>query len=74
MCISYPGRVIDLDGSIALVATDGRIRRATTLAMPEVGVGDWVVVAAGAIVDRLDEADADEISRLLDVAARSTEG
>jgi hydrogenase assembly chaperone HypC/HupF len=68
MCIGYPGRVIVIDASGAVVATEGRNRRASTLLLPDVAVGDWVTVAAGTIVDRLDPDEAVEIRRLLDTA------
>lgn len=71
MCIAFPGRVIDVDPRGALVESDGRRRRASVLLVPDVAVGDWVAVAAGSIVERLDEADALEIQALLRRAGAS---
>jgi hydrogenase assembly chaperone HypC/HupF len=68
MCISYPGRVVALEGSNAVVDTAGRHRRATTLLVPDAEVGDWVMVGAGSILRRLDAAEAAFIVRTLDVA------
>jgi hydrogenase expression/formation protein HypC len=68
MCIAFPGRVIEVDASGALVETDGRRRRASVFLIPDIAVGDWVAVAAGSIVDRLDEGEAAEIKALLDRA------
>jgi hydrogenase expression/formation protein HypC len=68
MCIAFPGRVIEVDESGALVETDGRRRRASVLLIPDIVVGEWVAVAAGTIVDRLDEREAAEIKALLDRA------
>ena len=65
MCLGFPGRVIELDADGAVVDTDGRRRRATTLYLPDVAVGDWVTVAAGTIVDRLEPTRAAEIQELL---------
>ena len=65
MCLGFPGRVIELDADGAVVETDGRRRRATTLYLPDVVVGDWVTVAAGTIVDRLEQARAAEIQDLI---------
>ena len=65
MCLGFPGRVIELDADGAVVETDGRRRRATTLYLPDVAVGDWVTVAAGTIVDRLEPTRAAEIQDLL---------
>ena len=54
MCLDFPGHVTSRDGDVATVDVDGRLRRASTLLMPDVRVGEWVYVAAGTIVDRLE--------------------
>ena len=58
MCVAFPGRVTAIDAGGATVDTEGRQRRASTLLVPDVAVGDWVFVAAGTIVDRLDPEEA----------------
>jgi hydrogenase assembly chaperone HypC/HupF len=68
MCVTYPGRVVSLDGVEAIVVTEGRERRANTLAVPETAPGDWVIVAAGSVVARLDATEAEEVRRLVRVA------
>ena len=68
MCISFPGQVIGVDASSAVVDSDGRRRRASTLLYPDVAVGDWVAVAAGTIVDRLSATEAAEFQQILDQA------
>jgi hydrogenase expression/formation protein HypC len=68
MCIGFPGQVVDLDAGSAFVETDGRRRRANTLYLPDVAVGDWVIVAAGTIVERIDPDRANEINTLLHAA------
>lgn len=72
MCIEDPGRVVAIDDLGAIVDTAGRRRRASTLLLPDIAVGDWVTVAAGTIVDRLRPEEAAEIQTILDVARRST--
>ena len=62
MCLTAPGRVLALDGATAIVDLDGRRRSAMTLLEPDVAVGDWVVVAGGAILRRLDAVAALEIA------------
>lgn len=69
MCIGFPGRVVHVDATGALVETEGRRRRASTLLRPDISVGDYVVVAAGTIVDRLDPDEAEQIRELLQTAA-----
>jgi len=65
MCMDDPGRVVALDAAGAIVDAAGRRRRASTLLMPDVAVGDWVTVAAGVIVDRLSPREATEIQEIL---------
>ncbi len=72
MCLGFPGRVVDVDAAGALVDVEGRRRRASTLLVPDVAVGDWVYVTAGTIVDRIDPAEAAAIrATLLDAVARA---
>jgi hydrogenase expression/formation protein HypC len=68
MCIAYPGRVIEIDSSGALVETEQRRRRASLLLVPETAVGDWVVVSAGTVLRILDPGEANEIRQMLDTA------
>jgi hydrogenase assembly chaperone HypC/HupF len=68
MCLAFPGRVVDLDVDGAIVETEGRRRRASTLFLPDVAVGDWVTVAGGTIVGRLEPEDAAEIQQILRAA------
>ncbi len=74
MCMSFPGTVIEVDPTGALVETDGRRRRASTLLLPDVCPGDRVVVAAGTIVERLDPSEAAEIDALLRTAIDRQQG
>ncbi len=41
--------------------------------MPEVEVGDWVLVAAGTVLERLDPIEAAEVRALLDLATTPQE-
>lgn len=65
MCVGLPGRVTAVDPLGATVQTMDRARRASTLLLPDVEVGDWVFVVAGTIVERLDPVEAAEISSVL---------
>jgi len=65
MCVAFPGQVTEVDADGATVDTEGRRRRASTLLVPDVAVGDWVFVAAGTIVDRLDPEEAQMIRATL---------
>jgi acetyltransferase-like isoleucine patch superfamily enzyme len=71
--MTYPGEVVALEGSEAVVRTDGRFLRATTLVLPDTAIGDQVLVAAGSIVHRLEPLQAEEIRRLVAIADGSQE-
>ena len=68
MCLTVPAEVIAIDGDEAVVRVDGRLRRASALAVSDLAVGDRVIVAAGSVMARLDADEADEIERLVRVA------
>jgi hydrogenase expression/formation protein HypC len=68
MCVAYPGQVLERSGDMAVVETDHRRRRASLALVPEVAVGDWVIVASGAVLRIVDADEASEIRALLDGA------
>ncbi len=57
-----------MDGSGAMVALDGRIRRASTLLVPDLAVGDQVLIAAGTVIRRLDPIEVADLQALLAIA------
>lgn len=65
MCIGFPGIVVSVDERGAAVDQDGRLRRASTLLIPDIAPGDHVFVAAGTIVERLDPDEAELIRATL---------
>jgi hydrogenase assembly chaperone HypC/HupF len=65
MCLMAPGRVLAISDSTAEVDLDGRRRRVSSLGLPELAVGDWVIVVGGSAFRRLDPADGREIESLL---------
>jgi hydrogenase assembly chaperone HypC/HupF len=71
MCVGFPGRVVAVDELGATVDQEGRTRRASTFLMPDLAMGDWVLVAAGTVVERLDPAQAELIQATLREAIAS---
>ncbi len=59
MCISIPSRVISIESDQAEIDTLGTRRKASTLLLPEVNVGDYVLVSVGSIARILDEDEAE---------------
>lgn len=73
MCIAAPARLLAIEASDAIVEIDGRRRRASMLLRPDVQIDDWVLVAAGTVIRRIDEAEARDLAQSLAAAMAATE-
>jgi hydrogenase expression/formation protein HypC len=65
MCLSLPARVISISGDMAEVSVGGTIFSAGLQMVPDVAVGDYVLLHAGFAIDKLSEEEALETLRLL---------
>ena len=71
MCLGIPGQVVAIDREPAGPLVHGQvqfggIRKQVCLAyVPEVKVGDWVIVHVGFAISRIDEAEARQVFALL---------
>ena len=61
MCLMAPGRVSAVEGATATVDVEGRCRLVSILVEPDVRVGDWVVVAGGVVLRRIDASTASDM-------------
>ena len=61
MCLAVPGRIIAIEGKTATVDFGGVKRKVRLDLLPNVDVGDYVVVHTGFAIERLDEKRALEI-------------
>ena len=68
MCMASPARVLAVDESGATIDIDGRVRRASTVLLPDAAAGDDVLVAAGTLIRRLEPAEAADLIGLLAIA------
>ncbi len=70
MCLSVPAKVVALDDERRSATVDvlGATREASVLLLPEVVVGDWVLVHVGFAIARIDEDEAAAALALLDEA------
>ena len=64
MCLAVAGRVKDIEGDTASVDFGGLAKRASTLLFPTLAVGDYVLVHAGFVIQKLDADDALELIAL----------
>lgn len=74
MCLGVPGKVVRVlkEGATALVDFGGIVKEVDVSLVPEINVGDYVVVHAGAAISKVDEETAlttlklwDEIAEVL---------
>jgi hydrogenase assembly chaperone HypC/HupF len=68
MCVDFVAQVVGRDGDLAVVESEGRRWQASTLLMPDTAPGDWVRVALGTVLERLDAAEAAAINEELRAA------
>jgi hydrogenase expression/formation protein HypC len=69
MCLGIPGKVVEIrdDGALRMARVDfGGVRKEACLAyLPEVGIGDYVIVHVGFAISQLDEDEALKTLELL---------
>ncbi len=66
MCVALPGRVEKIEGVIATVNFSGNIVRAHT-GVVDVAVGDFVLVHAGLVIQKLDAEEAENMTELFNM-------
>ena len=75
MCLAVPMKVISLEGELGQVEQSGVTRQVSFALLPEVALGDFVLIHAGFAIERLDEQEARETLDLLrEVAAAGLRG
>ena len=65
MCLAIPARVIELEGDLAVVDAMGNKWHAKTTLLPEVKLGDLVLVHAGFAISIVDEEEAKKTWELI---------
>ncbi len=74
MCLAIPGRIIEIEGKTAVVDFGGVKREVRLDLLPEVKVGDYVIVHTGFAIERLDEERALEILEAWAEVGKALEG
>ncbi|MCU0596514.1 MAG: HypC/HybG/HupF family hydrogenase formation chaperone [Desulfobacterota bacterium] len=65
MCLSVPGKVVEVHNNMAKVEIGGVIREVSTDVCPDVAVGEYVLIHTGFAIQKLDEKEALETLDLL---------
>ena len=73
MCLAVPAKVIEVEGSIARVDVAGNVREADLTLLPDVTVGEYVLLHAGFAIGKYDEETALATLRDLEEMARVME-
>jgi hydrogenase expression/formation protein HypC len=58
-------RIVEMEGASAVAEIDGVTRKVRLDLLPEVSLGDYVLIHAGMAISRLDAADAEETLAVL---------
>jgi hydrogenase expression/formation protein HypC len=58
MCLAIPARVTRINGHVADVEVDGTVTTADLSVLPQVKIGDYVMVHAGLAIQKYDEEEA----------------
>jgi len=67
MCLGVPAKVLEIFGNKEAVVEFGGIKRRISVAMvPDVKIGDFVIVHAGFAISKVDEVEANEERKLWD--------
>ena len=76
MCLAVPAKVMEIEGSLATVEIRGVQRKASLMLLPDVSVGDYVLVHAGfamQIVTGDDAAETEALWREMNGGPRTVE-
>jgi hydrogenase expression/formation protein HypC len=73
MCLAVPAKVVSITGQTALIELGGLTRQANIMLVPDLRVGDYVLLHAGFAIQTLNEAEAQETLGLLAEIARIEE-
>jgi hydrogenase expression/formation protein HypC len=65
MCLAIPAEVIEIQDEMATIQVGDVLRKACLTLLPEVQVGDYVIVHAGFALHKVDPQEAQESLRLL---------
>jgi hydrogenase expression/formation protein HypC len=65
MCLSVPGKVVEIQNNMAKVEIGGVLRDVSMDVCPDVAVGEYVLIHTGFAIQKLDEKEALETLDLL---------
>lgn len=70
MCLAVPGKVESIDGEFAEIDFGGVRKRVCVTLLPELKVGEYVIVHTGYAIEKLDPEEAKKTLALFDEIAK----
>jgi hydrogenase expression/formation protein HypC len=64
MCLAVPMKVLKIENNKAVVELEGITRKARVDLIPDLKVGDYVIVHAGFAIEKIDEKMAKEVQEV----------
>ena len=58
MCLAFPGKVVEIEGTRAEIDFGGFTKSVNMMLLPDVKIGDYVLVHAGFAISKTTEEDA----------------
>jgi hydrogenase expression/formation protein HypC len=74
MCLAVPGKVVEVSGADVTIDFGGTQRRARADLTPDIEVGEYALVHAGFIIQRLDAEEAERTLKYLSEMAADATG
>jgi len=65
MCLGVPGKILEIEKTMAKVDVGGFLREISLDLCPDVSVGEYVLIHTGFAIEKVDEEDAKETLELL---------
>jgi len=74
LCLGIPAKVIDVNNNIAIVDYGGGVKKQVDCSLvPDIKPGEYVIVHAGAIIERISEKEYRETIEILQELMRITD-
>jgi hydrogenase expression/formation protein HypC len=73
MCLAIPSQIVSIENDMATIDVDGVRREASLLLLDDARTGDWVIVHAGFVIQKIDEEAARQTLELLRETAAAVE-
>lgn len=58
MCLAVPAKIVEIEGEMAKVEVGGVLRAVSTMLVPDLKLGDYVITHAGFALHKVEEQEA----------------